>query len=488
MNKTFLNNTILIIQFNPKNKLYILLLLFFIIIFSNNNFIFGTQTKETDLNYESEETYNTKNTSELTLYSNNSLIMDAESGNILFEKNGFSKVYPASTTKILTALLAIENLDLNKTIVVSKTAISETPNGSSVIYLQPGEIITLKDVLYGLLLKSGNDAANVLAENVSGNIDKFVVLMNDKLKEIGCTNTHFSNAHGFHDANHYTTAYDMAILMRYAMQNPTFKEVLETKTYEIAPTNKTNYIRKYESTNKMFFEKYTNMYYQYSLGGKTGYTEEARGTFVGFAKKDDKLLITSVFNGSQNISKNEARFLDSITLLNFSFKNYDKEKILDKNNFSFEILDKNTDKKFTIGILDDIYVVNKNNKFNYNTYDLNIDFDKLNKSSTNIGDVIGEIPIRIEGNSIKTNDTYKLVLISSNDYIYNDFNFLIEKYFLIIPIILLFILIIILFTILLKKDKNYTNENKRNKNYKENYDDIKKLIKNDNKKSRTGNK
>lgn len=470
----FLNNAIFNIQFNLKNKLYILLFLFVFFICSNNK-IFAAEDIKPNLLYESQETVLTKNTNNLNLYANNSLIMDAESGNILFEKNGFSKVYPASTTKILTALLAIENLDLNKTIVVSKNAINSTPNGSSVIYLQPGEIITLKDVLYGLLLKSGNDAANVLAENISGSIDNFNILMNDKLKEIGCNNTHFSNPHGFHDPNHYTTAYDMALLMRYAMRNTTFKEILETKTYEIPPTNKTSYTRKYESTNKMFFEKYKNMYYLYSLGGKTGYTEEARGTFVGFAKKDDKLLINAIFDGSQNVSGNEARFLDSITLLDFSFKNYNKEKIINKDNFSFEVIDKNTNKKFVVGLLDDIYIVNKNNNFNYNTYDLNIDFEKINNSNTNIGDVVGEIPIKIEGNSIKTNNTYKIVLLSSNEYNYTDFNFLIEKYILIIPIILLFILIIILFMLLLKNENNCINKERKN---------LKKI---DNKISRNGN-
>lgn len=234
------------------------------------------------------------------LYCNNDIIMDLESGNIIFEKNAHTKVYPASTTKVLTAILAIENLNIDDTVVVSKNAVYSTPIGSSIMYLKPEEVISIKNLLYGLLLQSGNDAANALAEVVSGNIPDFINLMNSKLEEIGCKDTHFTNAHGFHDNDHYTTVFDMAKLFRYAVQNETFKEIIATKEITIPKTNKTEE-RTYKNTNKMFNPKYTDMYYEYVIGGKTGYTEKARGTFVGYGKKDDKTVIVCAFDGSQNI-------------------------------------------------------------------------------------------------------------------------------------------------------------------------------------------
>ena len=448
-----------------------------IIIIFSKNIILGNTDKSSDLKYESQETYNAKTTANLNLYSNNCLLMDAESGNILFEKNGYDKIYPASTTKILTAIIALEYLDLNKSIVVSKEAILDTPAGSSIIYLKPGETFTLNDLLYGFLIKSGNDAGNVLAESVSGNIPAFIELMNKKLKEIGCENSHFTNAHGFHDENHYTTPYDMAKLMRYAMKNPEFKKIIETKTIEIQPTNKTPTIRKYESTNKMFFEKYTGEYYEYILGGKTGFTEEARGAFVGYGKKDDKLVITSVFDGPQNISGKEARFLDSATLLNFSFENFNKDKILNKENYNFEIIDKKNKKKYTIGLSDNIYVLNKNNIYNFNTYSLNLDINKLKSETIKPGDIVGNIPIKITGNSIKTDNSYNLVFVDKIDYEYLDLYIIFDKYYLVLPLIGLFILILILLNLLRKNSRK-----KKNKKIKNTEDNIK-LKKKVNKKS-----
>jgi D-alanyl-D-alanine carboxypeptidase (penicillin-binding protein 5/6) len=391
--------------------------------------------------------------------------MDAENKNVLYEKSGYKKLYPASTTKILTAILALENLDLNKTIVVSKNAIYSTPIGSSVIYLKEGEVISLRNVLYGLLVKSGNDAANVLAENVSGNVDGFVKLMNEKLKEIGCNNTHFTNPHGFHDENHYSTAYDMAILMQYAMQNETFKKIVETKYIEIDATNKTP-TRKYYNTAKMFFDGYKNMYYEYLLGGKTGYTEEARGTFVGYAKKDDRLVIVSVFDGSQSVLvnkvKNEARFLDAKATFEYSFDNFNKEKILNKDDYTFKIRDENIKKEYTIGLSEDIYALIKNDEniseiINNITYSLNIDFNKLSNQSLQNNDLVGNVSINISGNSINTSNIYNLSFISETDYFPIDYY--INKYMLIVPLILLILIFLILFIILLKGNNKNSSLN-----------------------------
>lgn len=387
---------------------------------------------------------NSADISSLTLYANDSLVMDAESGNVLVEKNGYNKVYPASTTKILTAILALEHLDLNKSVVVSKNAVYSTPAGSSIIALQPGEVMTVKNLIYGLLIHSGNDAANVLAEEVSGSTEAFIELMNQTLKEIGCDDTHFTNAHGFHDPDHYTTPYDMAKLMRYAMQNDTFREIVETKKYTIPATNKSEE-RIYPNTNKMLNENYTKMYYPYTLGGKTGYTEEARGTYVGYAKKDDKLVIVSVFDGSQNIARNEARFLDAITLCNYTFDHFEKQKVADKNNLTFQILDKETRKIYTVGLSQDEYALLPDDASTYaRTYQLDLDFNALHRDDKTTDSKVGTITIEFSGKDIQAKNTYALNYIEEQDYF--------SLWYYRVPIVIAIILILILLVLwLLKK-------------------------------------
>ena len=382
------------------------------------------------------------------LYCKSDLIMDYESGNVLFEKNGYKKVYPASTTKILTALLAIENLDLNSNVVASKNAVYSTPIGSSVIYIKPEEVMSVKDLLYGLLVKSGNDAANVLAEAVSGNMENFIKMMNEKLQEIGCYNTHFTNAHGFHDDNHYTTVYDMAILMKHTMKNDIFREIVETREYTTQATNKSEK-RIYKNTNKMFNEKYPKMYYEYVLGGKTGYTDEARGTFVGYGKKDDKLVIVCAFDGSQNINKQEGRFLDSITLFEYAFNNFNKYKILDNNTYKFKIKDFTKNQEYTLGINNEQYALFKND-FYYSIY--NLDLFASDISTKNINDTVGTINIKNTGASLNTKNQYNLVLLEKKMFFDITDLYKYIKYFIFILCIL----------ILLFKLKKFNKRKKKN--------------------------
>ena len=272
------------------------------------------------------------------VYCNSAVVIDSQTGAILYNKNGDKKVYPASTTKIMTAILAIENLDLNTPITASRNAIYSTPAGSSSIYLQVGEVMSVKNLLYGLLVKSGNEVGNVLGEAVSGSIDEFVDLMNKKAKELGCTNTHFSNPHGFHEDDHYTTANDMAKIMQYCIKNETFRQIVETQSIVLDATNKTATKRYLTNTNKMFDEDYPDMYYEYIVGGKTGFTDEARGTFVGYCSKDNKSIIVSVFDGSQDIyDGNEARFVDTKNLSEYIFDDFVKNDIENKDNLKFEI-------------------------------------------------------------------------------------------------------------------------------------------------------
>ena len=413
---------------------YIFILLFIIFNINSNNICFAS--------------------SDLELYCNCDLIMDYESGNVLFENNGYKKVYPASTTKILTAILALENLNLDEKIVVSKNAVYSTPVGSSVIYLQPGEIMTVENLLYGLLIKSGNDAANVLAEAVSGNTSDFVLLMNKKLDELKCTNSHFTNAHGFHDKNHYTTVYDMAKIMQYAMKNDNFRKIVETKEYTIPATNKSEK-RVYTNTNKMFNKNYPKMYYEYVLGGKTGYTEEARGTFIGYGKKDDKIVIVAAFDGSQNINKQEGRFLDSITLFEYAFNNFNKYKFLDKNLFKHYIYDENTHTKYLVSIENDLYALYKNDSYAIN-YKLNILDYNLNEK--NIGEKVGNVNISSIGSSLNTSQVYDLVLIEKSHYFKLDFAIPYLLYTILLILTIAILKNITIFIKYIKKRKKHKKE------------------------------
>lgn len=380
---------------------------------------------------------------DLNLLCVSDIVMDYDSGNILYSNKINEKIYPASTTKILTAILVIENTKLDTAVVVSKNAVDSTPIGSSVMGVKAEEIFTIEQLLYGLLLPSGNDAAIVLAEVVSGNVDDFVKLMNNKLQEIGCTNTHFCNPHGFHDDNHYSTASDMAKLFRYCLNNETFMKIISTKEYTIPPTNKTDTETKLINTNRMMDERYTSSYYEYMVGGKTGYTEEARGTFIGFCKKDEKAIIIGAFNGSQ---AQNAKFVDTKNLSNYVFDNFNKELIVNKNDYNFVITDKSNNIRYKVGLDKDIYTLITTSKYKIE-YNLVLDFENKNEIIANLNLKFTEIDD--EDNYFY--NTYPLKMLQKEFY-YESF---VDKNLIMIFCILI-ILIILLFVIRKKRKNKYS--------------------------------
>lgn len=412
---------------NKKNILKIFFILSFIFIYFFTCSITNAATKDENLPM---------------LYCNNNILMDAETGNVLFEKNGYSKIYPASTTKVLTAILVLENLSLEEKVVASQKAINSVPIGSSVMGIKQGEIFSVENLLYGLILPSGNDAAIVLAEAVSGNVDNFVTLMNSKASEIGCLNTHFSNPHGFYDEYHYSTPYDMALILKYAMKYDEFRKIAQTKSWELPITNKTDTTRILKNNNRLLDKNYS-IFYPYALGGKTGYTIESRGTYIGYAKKDDKLLIVGNFDGSQNINGKSARFLDAISLCDYGFLNYDKEKIVSKDLFNFIFIDENNNTKSKISLKNDIYSLTKKN--NYITIIPSLDI-------SNVDNI--KISLKIHGNNIDIQNNYETKSsISTYISIHNIF----KIYF---PYLALFILIIILYILVRKLKDSYRKNNR----------------------------
>ncbi|MFD2704384.1 D-alanyl-D-alanine carboxypeptidase family protein [Salibacterium lacus] len=210
------------------------------------------------------------------------VLMEQQSGRVLFDESANEKKSIASITKIMTAVLAVESGKWEQTAEISNHA--SGVEGSS-LYLKPGENMTLKDLTTGLMLRSGNDAAVAVAEFVGGSTEGFVYMMNEKARDIGMENTRFANPHGLdEDGAHYSTAYDMALLMRYAMQKERFREVTGLKTYQ-APQQQEGK-RIWQNKNKLL----TSMY-KYTTGGKTGYTRKAGRTLVSSAEKNDMELI-----------------------------------------------------------------------------------------------------------------------------------------------------------------------------------------------------
>ena len=254
------------------------------------------------------------------LYALSAVLMTQDKGEVIFEKDADERRYPASMTKILTVLIALMLVDdLNETVTVSETAVN-VPSDSSTMYLKVDEEIPLIDVIYGTMLISANDGANVIAEAVSGDIPRFVDLMNQTALNLGCTDTHFVNPHGYHDENHYSTARDMAIIAREAMNNEVFREIVGTTSYQIARTNKQRARTITTKTEYMLTgseDSPNKYYYEYATGIKTGSHSQSGYCFAGAASKDGVDLVSVVmFTGKK------ARWADTIKLMDYGFSQY----------------------------------------------------------------------------------------------------------------------------------------------------------------------
>lgn len=241
------------------------------------------------------------------------ITIEQSTGRILFEKDAHTKRRIASITKIMTAILAIESGKMDKTVTVSESILKAE---GSAIYLKVGEKIKLSDLVYGLMLRSGNDAAIAIAEYVGGSVEGFSTMMNQKAEWIGMENSHFTNPHGLDDSNnHYSTAYDMAILTQYAMKNKTYQKISGTKIHR-APNPNEAWDRVWKNKNRLLTEKY-----KYCTGGKTGYTKKARRTLVTTASKDGTDLITVTIDDSTD-------WADHIALYEASFEQYSLVEVL----------------------------------------------------------------------------------------------------------------------------------------------------------------
>ena len=253
------------------------------------------------------------------------LLISPDSGMVLYEKNADERRYPASTTKIMTALLVLENVaDLNETVTAQASDFETLEADSSSAGIKEGETVTVEDLLYGLMLPSGNEAAYMLARHVAGSYEAFVDMMNKRAEELGCTGTHFVNPCGLHDDNHYTTARDLYKIAYAAMQDETFADIADTVQWNMSKTNMQEE-RKVLTTNQLIFSSYQPWAYAYCKGIKTGNTSQAGNCFVGYAEYGDAKLYSVVMgcdSSSLEYSNIPASFTDTKALFEWGFESF----------------------------------------------------------------------------------------------------------------------------------------------------------------------
>ncbi|WAM30704.1 D-alanyl-D-alanine carboxypeptidase family protein [Caldicellulosiruptor naganoensis] len=321
------------------------------------------------------------------------ILIDAYTGQLLYQKNPNLRCFPASTTKILTALVALsKEKDLNKTFKVSKTAIMIEP-GSSSYYLNEGETISFQDALYAMLLISANDAANVIAENISGSIQEFVKEMNLFAQNIGAKNSHFVNPNGLHNPQHYTTAYDLSLIARQAYKNEILRKIMSTVEYKIttASMHKKPDWQIIYNINKLL-RKNSKYYYPYANGMKTGYTAQAKRCLIASAKKDDIDLIAVI------LASDDA-FADVIKLFDYGFNNFKKEELFKQNQIVGKVMVDKTNNKWIEGYIKSPFFILKNQSSNSKKQDVtyHVDFLKDIKPPITKDTVIGKVYIYSSG-------------------------------------------------------------------------------------------
>ena len=395
------------------------------------------------------------NINDITTNSSSCLLMDVKTGKIIYAKNAYEKMYPASTTKLMTAILTLENCKLTDTAIVSHNAIYSIPVGYSHASLKEDEELTIEQLLNVLLIPSANDAAIVLAEHISGSVEEFSKLMNEKAKSLGCLNTNFVNPNGIQNKNHYSTAYDLALIGKYALKFPDIKRIAMVKQYTLPTTNKYDKTdRIFNATNGLINDDVLNKnYYEYATGLKTGYTDASGYCIVSTAKKDDKELIAVILN-SDSISK---RYSDCKTLFNYGFDNYDYITIQDEKAIVKQVEVENgskSSKNLNVAVKDKIQVFAKKST-DLSELEPNIEINENLKAPLAENTVIGKITYNIDGEEI-TSD-----LIAASSVYPSDFEITIFR------ILLLFLILYIISKILKHISKKKPNsKNSSNKKIK----------------------
>ena len=388
------------------------------------------------------------------VYSQGAVLLETSTGKVLYGKNENEKLYPASTTKILTAIIAIEHYNLTDKITANKSAITAIPSGYSNAAIQPGESLTVEELLQLFLIHSANEVGYIFAEDISGSIDNFANLMNKKAIEIGCKNTHFTNPSGIHDVEHYSTAYDMALIAQYCMKNTTFRNIVSMTSCIIQPTDK--YEKRYFKNTNDLLDSKSKYYYENAIGIKTGFTTQAKNCLIAGSKKDNMELITVALGAEATADGRSGRYVDTINLFNYGFENYKIQKINTANteiqNLTIENATKDT-KNLPLLLKDDMYALIPTN-IDLSTLKYDIEINSNISAPITENDVLGKITYIIDGIN------YSSDLLA--EHTVEKFNY----YLLAIQIALAIFVLFILFKLIFFKKK------KKKKNYYKNYDSI----------------
>ena len=390
----------------------------------------------------------------------NLLLAETNSGRILYERNTNEKIYPASITKLMTAILVVENCKLDEIVTVSENAVRSVPSGYVNAKLQVDERLTVENLLNAMLIPSANDAANALAEYVGGSIESFSSMMNTKARELGCTGTNFSNPSGLHEENHYTTTRDLFFISGEAIKNNTIKTIIGKTTYTLPKSNKySKEDRVLTTTNYMKRKELSKYYYQYCIGAKTGYTGEAKNCVVEFASKNNVELTAIVMGESSKVQGQ--KFLDAKKMFEYGFNNYENKQVYKKDDVfkTIKILNGTKDtRELELLCKDNINIVigkNKNvatvdwneEKYNNDEYIMRkAEYSKL-KAPIQKGDVVGKIICKYNGIE------YSTELIANGNV--EESKVLQQSIQIIIIILIIFIIYILI------KSKKKTKNNKK---------------------------
>lgn len=289
------------------------------VLFLFDNKVRYLETKETNLSHKTTikekilaDSYMNFN---MDISGEGAIVTEINTDQVMYHKNAFEVFYPASTTKIMTLLVAIENGNLDEVVTVCDDA-ARVPRDSSLAYISPGDQLTLRDLLYGLMIPSGNDAAVAIACHIGGSEEQFVAMMNEKARKIGTLHTNFMNPHGYHHPEHYTTPYDLALIMEEGAKFPEFRNIIGATVYETTITNQQGieHARIWHCQNRALLE-HSPFYIEEIVGSKTGFTSEARHTLVSLAEKNGYEYVAVIFKGDQY-----ERYVDTKTLFDKAFE------------------------------------------------------------------------------------------------------------------------------------------------------------------------
>ncbi len=376
-----------------KKFVYKILVLFFILSFGISNFSFCDDIDDEIVDVNAEISSYNKSIKEIKIpeiNSRSSVVIDRNTNTILYGKNENTRRKMASTTKIMTAIIIIENCNLDETIEISKKAAG---TGGSRLGLKTGDKITIRDLLYGLMLRSGNDAAVALAEHTSGNVENFTELMNQKSVNLGLTNTHFETPHGLDSDEHYTTAYELAILSNYALNNKIFAQIVGTKSYTVTING---YPKQLSNTNELL-GNFNGIY-----GIKTGFTNGANRCLVTACKRGNMDIICVVLGADTK----KFRTQDSIKLINYIFDNFqpvDIKKLIDtdfenwkKDNLNKIVVNKATTQNIDLRIENIENLTIPIRKDLINSITITIDFPLYLESPVSANSKLGNINVLVQ--------------------------------------------------------------------------------------------